>query len=408
MQICYISTHYPLVSHTFIQGEILALEARGVGVLRVALNVSDADALDGDRNEAELTYAVKGTSRRQVAAILLRTFVRHPLAFVRGSAHAFASARFDLGTGFKRALQFGEAVLVWHHCERHGVRSIHAHFGQAPATVAWYAARFGNSIGGTERWTWSVTVHGWHEFVSEKTSDIRRKIAAADLVVCISDFTRSQLMRIAAPEDWGKLDVVRCGIDLELFGHREPRSPQAPARIVVVARLSPEKGHLVLIEAVAELRRLGVDVSCRFVGSGPFLDHLVDAAVSLGVADSITFCGALAPRDVARELDAADVFCLPTFAEGLPVSLMEAMAVGIPVATTYISGIPELVIDGETGWVVPPGNHEQLAHAIRDALTSPDRDAIVAAARERVVRLHDRSTNIVELQRLFEKIHDHD
>ena len=227
----------------------------------------------------------------------------------------------------------------------------------------------------------------------------------ADLVVCISDFTRAQLMRIAEPEDWSKISIVRCGIDFDAFPVRAPRAPGETPVVVTVARLSREKGLLVLVEAIARLRAENVPVTARIIGHGPFRPQIEAAVARLGVSDAVELTGPMPPEEVALALRDADVFCLPTFFEGLPISIMEAMAIGVPVVTTFVGAIPELVVDGETGWLVPAGNAELLADAIRDALSSPDREQVVKAASERVRRRHDRAVSMAELAPLLQQCH---
>jgi glycosyltransferase involved in cell wall biosynthesis len=410
MRISYLATNYPFVSHTFIQGEIAALEQLGVEVVPIALNkVRPADVLSPlDEREAARTYHVKATPPAAIAATLLRTLLRHPLAFLKGirrSVHGPPGIR-EVG---KRLFQFAEAVLVWHHCVGRGVTGIHAHFGQAPATVARYAAAFGNDAAGSgagrARWTWSVTIHGWHEFATEDSSDLRTKFADADLVVAISDFTRAQILRLSGSGDWAKIGVVRCGIDVDEFPAREPRPVGDPPVVVVVARLSPEKGHGVLLEAMRILAGRGVEVRARFIGDGPFEADLRKAISRLRLDGSVELLGPQPPSAVAEALRDADVFCLPSFAEGLPVSIMEAMAIGVPVVTTFISGTPELV-DDTTGWIVPAGNAEALADAVAEVLSNPTAaDAKVGAARDAVLLRHDRSRNSKELADLLERCH---
>jgi glycosyltransferase involved in cell wall biosynthesis len=157
-----------------------------------------------------------------------------------------------------------------------------------------------------------------------------------------------------------------------------------------------------------ELRADGVAVTATFIGDGPFEADLRRAADRLGVADAVTFAGPQPPSVVADTLRQADIFCLPSFAEGLPVSIMEAMAIGVPVVTTYISGTPELVEDGVTGWIVPAGNAARLAGAIRDVTTSAARATIVDAARAAVVERHDLAGNAKELADVLQRCHDPD
>ena len=407
MRISYLATNYPFVSHTFIQGEVAALEALGVEIVPIALNkVRTADVLSPlDEQEAARTYHVKATPPGEIASTLLGALVRHPLAFLKGLRRSLQGPPGVREVG-RRLFQFAEAVLVWRHCLDRGVTGIHAHFGQAPATVARYAAAFGNDAAGGRgrRWTWSVTIHGWHEFATEDSSDLRAKFADADLVVAISDFTRAQILRLSGSGDWAKIGVVRCGIDVEAFAPREPRPLAEPPVVLVVARLSPEKGHMVLLEAMGLLAERGVEVRARFIGDGPFEHELRKAVRRLGLGGAVELLGPQPPSAVAEALRDADVFCLPSFAEGLPVSIMEAMAIGVPVVTTYISGTPELV-DDTTGWIVPAGNPEALADAIADVLSSPRVAATVEAARDAVLLRHDRSRNSKELADLLERCH---
>ena len=416
MRIAYLCTDYPAVPHTFIQREIVALEARGHEIVPLTLNRAPESALLTalDRDHAERTQVVKELSPGRATRLAL-DLLSHPLATLRGLRRALRGTRGDVERVRKHLLQFVEAVVVWRICRTHRCRAIHAHFGQVPATVAWFATAFDRDVHGRRRqagrggapMTWSVTIHGWHEFVNQDLAMLAPKVEAADGVVCISHFTRSQLMRIADVSAWDKLSIVRCGLDPAEFEFRAPpavvegRRPTA----VITARLSSEKGHLVLIRALARLRAAGTELQLRCIGNGPFDDVLRRAVVDHGVADLVEFVGVLPPASVAAELREADVFCLPSFAEGLPVSIMEAMAVGVPVVTTYISGIPELVVDGETGWVVPAGDDESLARALQSALTSPDRQRVVAAAREAVVAAHSIATNVVGLEAALAAAH---
>jgi colanic acid/amylovoran biosynthesis glycosyltransferase len=402
-RIGYLATHYPSVSHSFILREILGVEALGLQIEPMAINAAPEDDVltDVDRAERRRTFYVKAQPKVRVIAALWRAFRQKPTALPATAVLAVRSAGFDLKAGVWRLLQLVEAAVVWDECERSGVRHIHAHFGQVPATVAWFTTELGNRIGDDE-WSWSVTVHGWHEFVNERDAALRQKVAAASFVVCISDYTRAQLMRISHPRDWEKLHVVRCGIDTGSFAQRPPRHVAKPPRVLMVARLSPEKGHLVLLEAVKLLGDRGRRVEVDLVGPGDFGDELRSIAASLGIADRVHFLGACSPSEINQQLRASDVFCLPSFAEGLPVALMEAMAVGVPVVTTYISGIPELVIDGWTGMVVPAGRADMLASCIERLCDDDELYAsIVAAGRAKVEEQHELAHNVPALAALL-------
>ena len=407
MRIAYLSTHYPYVSHTFIQGEIIALEARGHAVTPIALNApSQEDVLsDHDRREQSRALHLKALPAGRIFSVLLGTFIRHPIAMLRSMQTAISLGGTDVRLAAKAVLQLMEGILVWDHCTKAGITRIHSHFGQAPASVALLATRFGNAVG-HNRWTWSMTIHGWHEFATEDTSQLKRKIHAADLVVCVSDFTRSQLMRLSRPADWSKIKTIRCGVDLREFRMTADECEKKSEPVVVTtARLSPEKGHVILIGAMAQLRGEGLVLRAVFIGDGPFRNQLTKAAHAAGVDDLIEFAGALPPSAVIDRLSTADAFCLPSFAEGLPVSLMEAMAVGVPVVTTYVAGTPELVVNDVSGWIVPPGNVGRLAEALREATTGDRRRAMVDGARAAIEHAHDREANIVEFEHLLEACH---
>ncbi|MGD9703662.1 MAG: glycosyltransferase family 4 protein [Acidimicrobiia bacterium] len=404
LRIAYITTHYPSIPHTFIQREVLALRRRGATVHTFAINpAGDHDVLsDTDRAERATTTYIKSVSKRRIAWVLARSFVTHPVAVLGAFGFAARSGGTDVKAVLWRCFQMVEAAVLHDHCRRAGVHHVHAHFGQAPANIAWFCTEWGNRLEGDARWTWSATIHGWHEFVNEEAASLREKVATASFIACVSDFTRSQLMRISAPQHWPKLHVVRCGVDVDAIDRRTPPAHVGPARILVTARISPEKGHLVLIEAIAILRGRGIDVQARLVGPGPFEELLGERIAELGIADAVVAVGALEPSKVLDELRDADVFCLPTFAEGLPVALMEAMAVGVPVVSTFIAGIPELVIDGETGVVVPAGRADALADAIERLVTDPAfAGALADKARAQVAAHHDLNANIGELAELF-------
>jgi glycosyltransferase involved in cell wall biosynthesis len=228
------------------------------------------------------------------------------------------------------------------------------------------------------------------------------KVRRADAVVCISDFVRSQLMSLVPPADWARLHTVRCGIDVERF--RPPDGPRAAGRgeILTVAAMSPRKGHAVLLAALAELARRGADFGALLVGDGPERPALERLADELGIRARVRFAGALAEEDLPPLYRAADVFCLPSYAEGVPIVLMEAMASELPVVATGVMGVPELVEDGRSGLVVPPGRPDALADALAQLLDDPAlRSELGRAARERVRSEYEVGAAAVQLGRVL-------
>jgi glycosyltransferase involved in cell wall biosynthesis len=401
-RLAYVLTNYPQLFATFIADEIQALEARGFLVHPIAMNSPTSSDLSGahERAERDRTFYLKARGPWSVLLALSRALLASPLGLARTMWSGVRTAEFDLKAALWRVFHTIEAILVWDHCRSVGVRHVHAHFGLTPSTIAWLACTFGNLAGG--RWTWSFTIHGYQDFVNEREAALAVKAESARHIVCVSAFTRSQIMRISDPLHWEKFHVVRCGIDLDRFTYAPSDQISGVPKIVVVGRLSAEKGHGVLLEALSLLRRDGTDAMVEFAGDGGYRSDLEAQAVRLGVADRVRFLGGLHPSEIPEHLRRADIFCLPSFSEGLPVSIMEAMAVGIPVVTTYIGGIPELAVNGETALVVPAGSPEHLAAALARLLQDDDlRQRMVREARRRVEALHSLPKNARMLEALF-------
>ncbi len=400
--IAYLLTDFPFVSHTFIHDEIANLIENGVAVAPIAINtVIDQERMDDNSKAwvAKTTY-LKSVSKAR-AVRLFCAFVRKNPSIL---TIPFGIGGFDARAYLWRCFYLVEAVLVVDAMQRSGARHVHAHFGGVPSTIAWFAARVGNCVDPETPWTWSVTIHGWHEFANESEALLRQKIAAANFVVCISEFTRSQLYRLSAPQDWSKMSVVRCGVDFERFRRRDVLADHDVPRIAIVARVSPEKGHLILVEALPMLVSTIGTVAVDVIGpdANGFTDVVRNRAEALGVSDLITFHGSAVPERIAEVLADVDVFCLPTFAEGLPVVIMEAMAIGVPVVTTYIAGIPELAVDAETAAVVPAGDVTLLVGALVRVLTDDVfRQRITDRADEKVRERHDIRKNVLQLAELF-------
>jgi colanic acid/amylovoran biosynthesis glycosyltransferase len=231
------------------------------------------------------------------------------------------------------------------------------------------------------------------------------KVRDADFVVCVSDYGRSQLMALVDEEHWRKIRVVRCGVDVTAVPTRSHRSANGPPAVLAVGRLVPIKGHGVLIEAIARLDGSGESVTATIVGDGPRRAALERLAQQLGIANLITFAGTVSQDDIGGYYKSADVFCLPSFVEGLPVVLLEAMVFGLPVVASHITAIPELVEDGRSGVLVPPGRADLLADALHLLLADPGRGAELAAEARR--RLDSEFQLNASADRLYELMSRH-
>ena len=399
LRVAYVVARYPAVSQTFILDEVLALRARGAEVLTFSIRRPPPEEVlaSDDREAAATTINVLPPHLGRFALAHLRAFLASPGRYLEVLAFALRMGRLDIRRVVWQLFYFGEAMLVWDACRKHGIRHLHSHFANVGTDVAMLAARYGGGA-----WSWSFTLHGPVEFADAHAHRLPEKIRDAALVVCISDFARSQAMQLCAPDLWNKLARVRVGIDLERFPPAANGEVGATSlQVLAVGRLSARKGHAVLIEALA---RTAGEVRLVLVGDGKERRALERLAQSLDVAHRVEFAGAVGRDDIRRFFAAADVFCLPSFAEGLPVVLMEAMAMELPVVATWIAGVPELVENGVHGQLVPPGRPEAIAEAL--GVLAADRAAFPQmgrAARAKVQTHHDVRRTAAELeQRLRE------
>jgi glycosyltransferase involved in cell wall biosynthesis len=396
LRVGYLVNQYPRTSHSFIRREIQALESQGLEVLRYSLRPpNEALATEADRLELTRTRAVLGAGALAHAGAVLAVALRRPVAFGRATALAVRlGLRSERGL-LRHVAYLAEACVLAGWLRRAGVEHVHAHFGTNSATVALLCW----AVGGPR---YSFTVHGPEEFDKPEFLGLGEKVRHAAFVVTISSFGRSQLFRWARHEDWPKLEVVRCGVGADLLLAAPTPVPAAP-RLVCVARLSEQKGHLLLIEAAAKLAGEGLEFELLLAGDGPMRPEIEAAIAGNGLRERVRLAGLMSAEQVREAIIGSRALVLPSFAEGLPVVVMEALALGRPVVTTAIAGIPELVQPGVTGWLVPAGSSDALAAAMREALQAPtERLAEMGrAGAELVAREHDASREAAKLADLF-------
>ena len=364
MNVAYIINTYPSPSQTFIRREIAALEQRGVSVHRMAMRADRARLVDPrDTAEDARTEHVLEQGALTLLRVALGMAVARPGAFARALALAWrCGARAEGGARLRHLVYLLEAAFVARRCADLGVIHAHAHFGTNSATVAMLA----HALGGPG---YSFTVHGPEEFDRPVALSFGDKIARARFVLAVSQFGRSQLCRWAAPADWPRLHVLHCGIECPADA-AVPPLPAGPLRMVSIGRFAEQKGQLLALDALARARRHAPGLHLTLVGDGPLRPAIEARIAALNLAESVTLTGWLDEPGVQRELARAHVLLLPSFAEGLPVVIMEALAAGRPVISTYIAGIPELVTP-DCGWLVPAGDAEALADAITGAAATP-------------------------------------
>ena len=400
-RVAYVVGRYPQVSHTFILREIAALRELGVDVTTFSIwRTPHAELLsDDERREHARTRALLPPRARSTIVSQVRA-----ARAARGYARLVADAMRLGPPGIRRPLLGGswilEAAGLWDALRPTDVRHIHAHLGGTAPAVAMLAAALGNAFD-PGAWTWSLTVHGPDELARADSERLAEKVEAASFVVAISDFTRSQLMSLVDEPHWAKLRVVHCGVDPAVYAPAA-RADDETFRVLSVGRLVSAKGHGVLLEAVARAVRDGVQLHLTVVGDGPRRERLAQLARELGIDAHVMFAGAVAQDELPTMFAAADAFCLPSFAEGLPVVLMEAMATGLPAVTTGVMGIPELVVNDENGVLVPPGRSDLVADALTRLARDPElRARLGRAGRARVVEAFDIRREARRLHDLF-------
>ncbi len=401
-RIAYLVSRYPAVSHTFILREVRQLRELGFDIVPMSVNSPDRALSDMNADEFEetrRTFYLKSAGLEAAAATLAWALTHRPVACLKG---LMAAWRLRKSFGLVKSLAYGvEAAMVVREMQRQGTEHLHVHFASAAASVALLAQQaFGIRL--------SMTVHGPDEFDNVVGQALAQKVAAADAIVCISDFARAQLMRLSEPRHWGKLSVARLGVDLthhvpaasttaSVFTATTPARPRAP-HMLCVGRLTPAKGQRLLLQAFAALPSDLAHTVLTVVGAGPDDADLQTLARELGIAHRVTFTGAQSEAQVLAHMQSADLFCLPSFAEGIPVVLMEAMACAVPCLSTTACGIPELVGHGEHGLLVRPGDVFGLTVAMVSLLRDTAlRQRMGRAGRAQVSALYDLNRNIHDL-----------
>lgn len=364
MTVAYIAPYYPHVSHSFIRREIAALQKLGFGVQRYSLRPSHNLVDPADIAEAaQTTVLLDAGFFGLLGALALVAFV-HPVRFFRALTLTIRCGRRSDRGVLRHLIYLAEACLLVRLLAKRQCRHIHAHFGTNAATIALLARVLGGP-------PFSFTVHGPEEFDQPLGLALDLKIEQATFVIAISSYGRSQLYRWCDVQHWPKIHIVHCGVDDSFLNSKPTPIPDAP-RFVCVGRLCEQKGQLLLIEAFAEVAKAGVPFELVLAGDGPMRPQVEAAIQRHGLGDRVRITGWISGEQVRREILAARAMVLPSFAEGLPVVIMESLALGRPVVSTYVAGIPELVRHGVEGWLVPAGSVGDLVSTLRCVLQTPN------------------------------------
>jgi colanic acid/amylovoran biosynthesis glycosyltransferase len=399
MNLAYFTNQYPKVSHSFIRREILALEKRGYSVQRFALRSDEAELVDPlDQSEFTKTSYVLLENKLAILLICLNVIVTQPLKFVRTFWVAVKLGfRSDRGVLRNIAYLLESCVLFKWQTDKK-IQHIHAHFGTNSTSVVMFAYLLGGA-------GYSFTVHGPEEFDKPEFISLAEKIKHSRFVVAISSYGRSQLFRWIPSKLWSKVKVVHCGLDEAFLNVKDNIEPNVTSQLLCVGRLCEQKGQLLLLESVRRLKEQGIDCSLILAGDGPMRAEVERRISEYNLIESVEITGWISSDQVKNLLVESRGLVLPSFAEGLPVVIMEALALYRPVISTYVAGIPELVKHDENGWLVPAGDVAELTEAMQ-ALLNADGDTLFHMGQhghEAVNVQHNIETEAAKLSKLFEQ-----
>jgi colanic acid/amylovoran biosynthesis glycosyltransferase len=377
LRLAYLTGQYPRATDTFIQREVEALRALEHHVQTFSVRKPPQTENVGPETKAARESTIYLLPPQGLIKAHLIQLFSSPGKYFSALALAYKYCPPGVRSMARQIAYFAEAAILTRLMKKHSLSHLHNHFADSSCSVAVIAATMGG-------FTFSFTMHGPAEFFEPRSWWIDEKIRRALFVNCISHFCRSQALIFAPTNSWNKLRIVHCGVDPNLFEVK--RHQGRGNRLLFVGRLATAKGLAILLQAVSILDGVTLEIA----GDGPERRMLEELARELTISDRTKFLGYQSPGQVRDLLKRADVFVLSSFAEGLPVVLMEAMAAGVPVVATRIAGIPELVQDGHNGLLVPPGDASATAEAIRRLLDDANlRNRFAVAGRDKIQREFD-------------------
>jgi len=397
ISIVYLVSHYPTFNHTFILREIRALRAHGLAVQTISVRGPDRDReqlTPEEREEADSTLYVLPAGVAGFLAAHLNTLVRHPLRYVAALLMALRLTVLNFSRLPAHLIAFAEAVVIGWWTSRRGVSHLHTHFSSNAALLAARVFPL----------TFSMTIHGPEEFNDTAGFHLAEKIVRCRFACAISYFGRSQMMRVSPWEHWSKIESCYLGVDPAVFSPRPARVSPDPFRILSVGRLAPVKAHHVLIDAIGLLIAQGRRVELWLAGAGPERDSLERHVRACGLRDAVHFTGPLAQPEIRALYQETDCFAMASFAEGIPVVLMEAMAMEVACVATWIMGIPELIRHEVDGLLVPPSDTAALARQVARLMDDPTLgERLGKAGRARVIEAFHLEKNTGQLAELFRR-----
>ena len=399
MRIAYFTNQYPKVSHSFIRREIIALEKLGHEVKRFALRSDEAELVDpADQEEFTKTAYVLSESKKVIIESCLSTIISQPVNFM---TTFFKALKIGYGSDrgvLRHIIYLVESCVLLKWQQEHAIQHIHAHFGTNSTTVVMLT----HFLGGAG---YSFTVHGPEEFDKPDFISLSEKIINSRFVVAISSYGRSQLFRWIPSDQWPKVKIVHCGLDEAFLTGNKNIPTNTGNQLVCVGRLCEQKGQLLLLEALKKLKELDIDCKLVLAGDGPMRDEVERRIAAYDLLDRVEITGWISSDQVKNVLIESRGLVLPSFAEGLPVVIMESLAMCRPVISTYVAGIPELLKNEKNGWVIPAGNVDALTEAMKALLSADDEklSAMGKAGHNEVNLQHNIETEAAKLAQYIEQ-----
>lgn len=397
LRLAYLSGTYPQATDTFVRTEVEQLRGLRHTVHTFSCHVPSTELLitDQARRERAQTHYLLSRGVLTLCGDAMLAAVRAPRRFLVALRLTWALRSNGFVEHLKRVVWILEAAHLARVLRRLQVDHLHAHDSGPPTAVALLASVLSGR-------PYSFTVHGPPEIDSPRALRLGVKVAHAAFVVAVSNWTRSELFRWSDPGDWSKIYIVHCGLGPE-FLTETPQPIQDGHRLLTVGNLVPRKGHLVLIAAIAELRAAGEEVELVIIGDGPMRSPIEESVRRLGLDGAVTLRGWVGEDELRQTIQGCRALVMPSMAEGLPVALMEALALGRPVVATHVGGIPDLVQPGICGWLVAPASVGDLADALREVLHTPPAALarLGTAGAARVGESHNGAVEAAKLAGLF-------
>ncbi|MGB3669656.1 MAG: glycosyltransferase family 4 protein [Phormidesmis sp.] len=397
MRLAYITGEYPRATDTFVQRDISELRNHGAEVFTFSVRRTGDEHMVGEEQisaRASTFYILANANPFALAIAHTQLFFKSPGRYLRTLKLAWNIRERGIRGTFYQLFYFAEGGILARQVLKQNIEHLHNHFAYASCNVTMLAAELCDR-------SFSFSVQGPTVFFDVTRWRLDEKIKRALFVRCISNFCRSQCMIFSPPEKWNRLHLIHCGVRPELCDRASHTQPGY--RLLYVGRLAAVKGLPVLFESIAKIKQTNPNVVLTIVGDGGERKELEKAAAEMGIADNLDFVGYKSQAEVRQYMQQSDIFVLPSFAEGLPIVLMEALAAGLPVVSTQIAGNSDLVENGINGYLVPPGDTVLMAEHIKTLLDDADlRSRLGAAGRQKIEEDFDIQREVLRLYQVID------